>query len=542
VPALVLGPVLRHTGPTDATVWVETDRPCEVEVLGCTDRTFEVAGHHYGLVHVTGLEPGSATEYGVRLDGADVWPEPGSPFGPSSIRTPGGDEPIELHFGSCRVQYPHEEPWTLTKDQDPRGREIDALRLVALRMAKTPPDRRPHGMILLGDQIYADEVAPATCEWIRERRDPEVPPGETLADFEEFTRLYRESWGDPPIRWLLSTVPSAMVFDDHDVHDDWNTSQAWVDAIRARGWWDDRITGAFMSYWIYQHLGNLSPADLESDEWYAAVREPGDAADRLRQFAWRADRAVDTAQWSYRRDIGPVRLVMVDSRAGRILEPGGRSMVDAPEWEFVERSMAEPHRHLLIGTSLPWLLEPGLHWLEAWNEAVCDGAWGARWAHVGEQIRQGLDLEHWAAFQTSFVALSRLVESVAAGRFGDPPATVISLSGDVHHSYLTEIGFRRGSGVRSRVWQAVCSPFRNPLGRGERRAVRMATSRPAWALARALGRAAGVADPPVRWRTVHDEVFFHNMVGTLRFDGEAARLVLESEEEGELCTVYERDL
>jgi hypothetical protein len=333
-----------------------------------------------------------------------------------------------------------------------------------------------------------------------------------------------------------------MVFDDHDVHDDWNTSQEWVDHMRATGWWDERITGAFMSYWIYQHLGNLSPADLESDEWYAAVRQPGDAADRLRQLAWRADRAVATAQWSYKRDIGPVRLVMVDSRAGRILEPGARSMVDAPEWDFIERAMGEPRRHLLIGTSLPWLLEPGLHWLEAWNEAVCDGAWGPRWSQIGEHIRQGLDLEHWAAFQTSFVALSRLVESVAAGRFGDPPATVIALSGDVHHSYLSEIGFRRGSGVRSRVWQAVCSPFRNPLGQEERRAVRMATSRPVWALARALGRAAGVADPPVRWRTVHDEVFFHNMVGTLRFDGDAARLLLESEEEGDLCTVYERDL
>ena len=29
---LVLGPVLRHVGETDATVWVETDQPCTVEV------------------------------------------------------------------------------------------------------------------------------------------------------------------------------------------------------------------------------------------------------------------------------------------------------------------------------------------------------------------------------------------------------------------------------------------------------------------------------------------------------------------------------
>ncbi len=66
---LVLGPLLRHIGESDATVWVETDGPCEVEVLGHTARTFHVSGHHYALVMVEGLEPRSETEYQVALDG-----------------------------------------------------------------------------------------------------------------------------------------------------------------------------------------------------------------------------------------------------------------------------------------------------------------------------------------------------------------------------------------------------------------------------------------------------------------------------------------
>ncbi len=40
-----------------------------------------------------------------------------------------------------------------------------------------------------------------------EQRDTAVPPGETVANFEEYTRLYRESWSEPHIRWLFSTVP-----------------------------------------------------------------------------------------------------------------------------------------------------------------------------------------------------------------------------------------------------------------------------------------------------------------------------------------------
>jgi hypothetical protein len=56
---LLLGPMLRYVSQTEATVWVETDAPCEVEVLGRSTDTFCVDGHHYALVCLTDLEPGS---------------------------------------------------------------------------------------------------------------------------------------------------------------------------------------------------------------------------------------------------------------------------------------------------------------------------------------------------------------------------------------------------------------------------------------------------------------------------------------------------
>ena len=58
---LTLGPLLRHVGETTATVWVETDSACLVEIAGSSARTFEVAGHHYALVVVTGLQPATST-------------------------------------------------------------------------------------------------------------------------------------------------------------------------------------------------------------------------------------------------------------------------------------------------------------------------------------------------------------------------------------------------------------------------------------------------------------------------------------------------
>ena len=111
-----------------------------------------------------------------------------------------------------------------------------------------------------------------------------------------------------------------MIFDDHDLIDDWNTSAAWVADMRATPWWQKRVTSGLMSYWVYQHLGNLTPAELEMDKTYAAVRSAPDGTETLRAFATKADADPASVRWSYRRDFGRTRLVMVDSRAARVLE------------------------------------------------------------------------------------------------------------------------------------------------------------------------------------------------------------------------------
>ena len=523
---LILGPVLRYVTETEATVWLECDAPCQAEVLGRRARTFCVNGHHYALLAIEGLSPGTTTPYDVRLDGERVWPPEDDRLPPPAVRTLPARGRIRLAFGSCRLSVPHEPPYTLRKDRDPRGREIDALYALVQRMLRQPPERWPHVMLMLGDQVYADEVSPRTLEFIRSRRDTTRPPGEEVADYEEYTRLYRESWSDPALRWFLSNVSTSMIWDDHDVHDDWNTSRAWVERMRAQPWWETRIAGAIASYWVYQHLGNLSPRALEEDGLWQKVRESGDAGALLREFALRADRETAGARWSYCRDLGRTRLVMMDSRAGRVLEPGGRSMVDDGEWRWIVEHCRGSFDHLLLGTTLPVLLSPAMHHLEAWNEAVCDGAWGRLAARAGESLRQGLDLEHWAAFERSFRALWRLVQAVAIGEDGQAPASIVALSGDVHHAYLAEVAFRRGSAARSAIYQVVCSPVRNPLDARERRAIRAGFARPAAVFTRWLADRAGVPDPPIRWR-VRGGPFFDNQVGTLDMDGRSLVMRLE---------------
>jgi PhoD-like phosphatase len=524
VPFLVVGPVLRYVGERDATIWVETDTDCEIEVLGHRAATFCVAGHHYGIVAVHGLSPGGVHPYEVVLDGERRWPEPGCRE--SVVRPLAPRAEFRLAFGSCRVSAPREPPYALGCAESGKGLGVDALDALAVRLRRQSWAEWPDLLLLLGDQVYADEVPPAVAEFIRGRRDVRNPPGEQVADFEEYTQLYRDSWTDPQLRWLLSTLPTAMIFDDHDLHDDWNTSEAWVRQMRAEPWWQERITGAFMSYWIYQHLGNLSPRALAEDQLFRQVTSEPDGTDALRAFALHASHQTDGSQWSYARALGSSRLVVIDSRAGRVLEGGRRSMLDEAEWQWLERQATGDVDHLLLATSLPLLLAPALHHLEAWNEAVCADAWGRTVAPLGERMRQRLDLEHWAAFEESFARLARTIREVASGVRGIAPATVGVLSGDVHHSYLAHARPSHGAEVSSLIYQAVCSPFRHPLKVSQQRLINATLSRRAVTAARALARTAHVPTPELQWAFL-EPPSFDNSLATLTLAGRSARLTIE---------------
>jgi hypothetical protein len=97
----------------------------------------------------------------------------------------------------------------------------------------------------------------------------------------------------------------------------------------------------------------------------------------------------------------------------------------------------------------------------------------------------------------------------------------------VHHCYLAEVAFRGPAGDRAPVWQATCSPFRNPLAAHERRALRFAFSAAGRIVAGTLARAAGVAPPVAHWRLAHEGPMFENQIGTLLLDGRRAELRFE---------------
>ena len=536
---LLLGPMLRYVSETSATIWVETNARCTVSILGRDVPTFCVAGHHYGLVMIEGLEPNSSTTYDVKLDGELHWPPTGSELPPSRIQTLGSEIAPRFIFGSCRTAAPHEAPWSLELTLDSRGRGVDALYAYALGMIQQPAETWPHLAIFLGDQVYADDAPPKARERIEAIRtkaaettpyDPETDlPAKLVAGFEEYTWLYHESWSPEIERWFFSNVPSVMIFDDHEMIDDWNISDSWVRDIRERDWWQDHVIGGLMTYWLYQHLGNLSPETIKSEGLVELLSKVDDGEGILREWAMGTEEFTPVTGSGYRfhfyRDIHRVRLVMLDARNARVLEPGKRRILDADQWKWTVEACNVDVDHLLIGTSLPVFVPGGLHDLQVWSEAVCDGAWGWPGRKVGEWLRRKADMEDWPAFIGSFNELVELIEQLGNKQRPEAPATISVLAGDIHFSFVAEVEFPEGRELKSRVHQLVSSPIRNALTPPESTAMRLGTSHFASVVGRFLRRAARRRRADVKWKVDHGPTFA-NSISQLSFADRSAELVV----------------
>ncbi|MDF2050840.1 alkaline phosphatase family protein, partial [Arthrobacter sp. Cr_A7] len=159
--------------------------------------------------------PGTVTPYTVEINGTHVWPapeqrgvddsNPDGQFPPSVIATLNPGKPLRLAYGSCRTSVPHDAAGN-------RSHGVDSLRAYALNMISGSSEPWPDLVAFLGDQVYADSTSKQMQEFIKARRDIKAPPGEELKDYEEYAHLYYLAWSDPANRWLLSTLPSAMIF------------------------------------------------------------------------------------------------------------------------------------------------------------------------------------------------------------------------------------------------------------------------------------------------------------------------------------------
>jgi hypothetical protein len=154
-----------------------------------------------------------------------------------------------------------------------------------------------------------------------------------LASLEEARRAL------PAVRRVLANVPTYMIFDDHDVTDDWNLTREWHDQVWRSPGGRRVVANALAAYWAFQGWGN---APESFDERFLEVVTAGPGDDRFDRAMWSFDRwsyhvptdppmlVLDTrTQRSFDSERGAARL-LGDGELGRVRELAGQAGVRAP--------------------------------------------------------------------------------------------------------------------------------------------------------------------------------------------------------------------
>lgn len=238
---------------------------------------------------------------------------------------------------------------------------------------------------------------------------------------------------------VMAHVPVAMVFDDHDVTDDWNLSAQWEETAYGEPFSRRIIGNALVAYLTCQAWGNAPdqfPASLLG-QVQESLHQPGSPAhDALitHLIAFRG--------WNYQWNTHPP-LMVIDTRTNRWRsETNPANPSGLMDWESLTDL-----QHKLLNQRSVVLVSPapmfGVKFIEAIQRVFT-------WA--GKPLL--VDAENWMAHQGAARTLVNMFCHMKT------PQNFVVLSGDVHYSFAYDVEIRRGT-QNPHIWQVVSSGMRN---------------------------------------------------------------------------------
>lgn len=244
------------------------------------------------------------------------------------------------------------------------------------------------------------------------------------------------------VEQLFANVSSLMIFDDHDVTDDWNLTAGWEQAINQNHSSKRIINNGLTSYWLFQGMGNdalikteslLSPFKgcLIDNTWCFK-----DFDTLLNQFNY----------WHYELSTIP-KVVVLDTRTHRwrnesnFNEPSG--LLDWERLVELQESLLS-HNKVIIVSAAPVF---GVKSIEAIQ---------ALFNMCGQPLM--VDVENWMAHEGS---AKKLLDTF---RRNDTPSETLILSGDVHYSFCFSVQ-KRFKDHPNRIWQLTASGIKNEFPR-----------------------------------------------------------------------------
>jgi hypothetical protein len=282
------------------------------------------------------------------------------------------------------------------------------------------------------------------------------------ADLVEYVRTV------PRVRRALANVATYMIFDDHEVTDDWNLHRQWREKVLRRPLGRRVLQNALASYAVFQAWGN-DPAQ------FGPGRPGADLLAALRSWDGTVGRTADTVaarvglpspvqaaplRWDYTVDTPAYQVIVLDTRTRRGFEPGGRGraapalLSEQARREQLEDRLEARDREVpltLVVSPAPVFGHP---FIEAWVQLKKIKA--IEWS---ERLTAKVDREAWSldrtAFETLLATLSRFDR-------------VVILSGDVHYGFAGSVEYwdrRDGTERYAHFVQCTSSPLKGEDGK-----------------------------------------------------------------------------
>lgn len=252
---------------------------------------------------------------------------------------------------------------------------------------------------------------------------------------EEQKQIESFAKGLDKVQRSLAHIPVYMIFDDHDVTDDWNLTRGWEEAAYSHPFSRRIIGNALMGYWLCQGWGNAPerfPKRLKAFYPEFDLQEHDEMITALLEFE----------HWHYSLPTQP-KMVVLDTRTQRWWsESSGAKPSGLMDWEVLSDLQTE-----LMGEPAVIMVSPapifGMKLIETVQRVF---------TFFGHALT--VDAENWMAHKGSANVILNIF------RHRKTPQNFVILSGDVHFSfaYDVKLRFRKNS---PDIWQITCSGFKN---------------------------------------------------------------------------------
>ncbi|OED67342.1 hypothetical protein A143_21620 [Vibrio splendidus ZS-139] len=268
--------------------------------------------------------------------------------------------------------------------------------------------------------------------------------------------------GLPQVQRLFAHIPTYMIFDDHDVTDDWNLTVGWEHAVDQNQFATQVIGNGLAAYWMCQGWGN-KPESFDEAFIEQAKQLFVDQPRSTKQTHDEADDSNTThsigniepdkhqafiemlsrfEEWHYTIDTSP-KVIVLDTRTrrwrseSRMNKPSGLM-----DWEaLIEFQHQLLHQEKVVIVSAAPMF--GVKFIETLQKMATT---------VGKPLV--IDAENWMAHPGSANTLISIFTHTKT------PTNFVVLSGDVHYSFAYDIKlrYRRNS---PNIYQITCSGIKN---------------------------------------------------------------------------------